>query len=257
LGKGDSAARAPLRGGGESLQLAEEFNRMADSLDRNIKELAASEGRLQSILDNTRATVYLKDPGGRFLFVNRRFEELTGLSSDQIVGGIDLDVFPEARALVNRANDLRVLASGEAMELEETLESEDGPHTFSSVRFPVMDGDGKAYAVCGIATDITERKSAEELQLRLSDAKRRRAHALEINDNIVQGLTVALYSLVLGDEGQARQAIEETLGSARSLISEALDEQPIGPGDLVRRRAASVADRKPGESEGKDAASSG
>jgi hypothetical protein len=83
---------------------------------------------------------------------------------------------------------------------------------------------------------------AEELELRLADAKRRRAHALEINDNIVQGLMVALYSIDLGDEGQARQA---------------LDEQPMGPGDLVRRRAASVADRKPGESEGKDAASSG
>ena len=39
---------------------------------------------------------------------------------------------------------------------------EDGPRTYLTVKFPLLDSDGRAYAVCGISTDITDRKRAEE-----------------------------------------------------------------------------------------------
>jgi signal transduction histidine kinase len=81
------------------------------------------------------------------------------------------------------------------------------------------------------------------------DLKVRERQALEINDSIVQGLTVAKYQLDRGADGKSRDAIEETLRKARGLISELLDEPGAGPkitepGDLRRASAATVSQEK-------------
>ena len=81
------------------------------------------------------------------------------------------------------------------------------------------------------------------------DMKVRQRQALEINDNIVQGLTVAKYELDRGQDAQSREAIENTLRKARGLITDLLGEHEaeLGPGDLRRSAHATVGDgRKPG-----------
>jgi hypothetical protein len=76
------------------------------------------------------------------------------------------------------------------------------------------------------------------------DMKVRQRQALEINDNIVQGLTVAKYQLDQGRDESSREAIEETLRKARGLITDLLgeDEAELTPGDL-RRTAPATASR--------------
>jgi signal transduction histidine kinase len=59
------------------------------------------------------------------------------------------------------ANDRTVLELGRAIEAEETLELDDGPHTFLSVKFPMHDDQGATFAIGGISTDITELKQAQ------------------------------------------------------------------------------------------------
>jgi hypothetical protein len=82
------------------------------------------------------------------------------------------------------------------------------------------------------------------------DMKVRQRQAMEINDNIVQGLTVAKYELDRGKDQQTHEAIEETLRKARALITDLLGERgtevELGPGDLRRRAAAKVTDN-PGQ----------
>jgi hypothetical protein len=77
------------------------------------------------------------------------------------------------------------------------------------------------------------------------DMKVRQRQALDVNDNIVQGLTVAKYELERGEDGRSREAIEETLRKARALITELLGERgsevELGPGDLRRTKGAAVA----------------
>ena len=73
------------------------------------------------------------------------------------------------------------------------------------------------------------------------DLKARERQALEINDTIVQGLSVAKYSLDTGADDKTRAAIEHTLEQARTIISDLLgDEDNFGPGDLRRQEAAQV-----------------
>ena len=76
------------------------------------------------------------------------------------------------------------------------------------------------------------------------DIKARQRQALEINDNVVQGLAVAKYALAAGDGPAAREAIDRTLVSARELMGDLLGEEGtrsrLGPGDLTRAKAATV-----------------
>src|ERR671919_79233 len=44
------------------------------------------------------------------------------------------------------------------LQVEEVMEHPDGPHTYLSTKFPLRDDAGRSYAVCAIATDITDRK---------------------------------------------------------------------------------------------------
>ena len=80
------------------------------------------------------------------------------------------------------------------------------------------------------------------------DLKVRERQALEINDNIVQGLTVAKYAMSIGSEDHSRQAIEDTLVRARQIITDLLGEPgsaiELGPGDLRRATPAAVVEKK-------------
>jgi hypothetical protein len=77
------------------------------------------------------------------------------------------------------------------------------------------------------------------------DMKVRERQALEINDNIVQGLSVAKYALDQGQDKKSQEAVEDTLKKARELITELLGEKDseveLGPGELRRQRPATVA----------------
>ncbi len=47
------------------------------------------------------------------------------------------------------------------LETEEIAPHSDGVHSYHSIKVPIKDSTGKIYALCGISTDITERKKSE------------------------------------------------------------------------------------------------
>ncbi len=61
------------------------------------------------------------------------------------------------------SNDRKILAAEMPLEFEETVPQDDGLHTYLSIKVPFWDTERKAYGVCGISTDITERKRIETL----------------------------------------------------------------------------------------------
>ncbi len=134
-----------------------------DINDRKQAELALrqSEERLQAILDNSPAVIYMKDVDGRFITVNRKFESLFHLSKAETIGKQNQDVFEQEIADAFDANDQKVLTAKTAMQWEEVAPHEDGLHTYLSLKFPLLAPDGSPYAICGISTDITDRKQVE------------------------------------------------------------------------------------------------
>ncbi|KAF0174184.1 MAG: multi-sensor signal transduction histidine kinase [Limisphaerales bacterium] len=132
-------------------------------------------------MDNSFAVIYLKDAQGRYLLINKRYETLFHVQRDAVLGKSDHDVFPKLMADAFRANDERALKSRDALTIEEIAPQDDGLHTYVSVKFPLLDALGEPYGVCGISTDITERKRAES-QLRASH------EALEFANHRLRGI---------------------------------------------------------------------
>jgi PAS domain S-box-containing protein len=91
--------------------------------------------------------------------------------------------------------------------------------------------------------DATARLASEALAASLREAQVRRRQAMEINDNVVQGLTAATYALEQGD-GEATSAyLRRTLSAARRMMNDLLDPlngEDLQPGDLVRAAPTSL-----------------
>lgn len=122
-----------------------------------------SEHRIQEIVDNSPQPMYAKSIDGRYLMVNRRYEELFNLKSEDVVGKTDAEVIGDEHVVRRlQKNDALVIERGEPIQFDETLKFPDGEHSYVSVKFPMRDLDGEIYAVGGISTDITERKKAEK-----------------------------------------------------------------------------------------------
>jgi PAS domain S-box-containing protein len=133
------------------------------------RALRESEQRMAAILDNTEALVSLKDRAGRFLFVNRRYAEVRRVDRQAVLGRDEAALWPGELAALAAHHDRTVLEAGRALQFDETVQQDDGPHTYVAVKFPLVDADGAAYAVCTVATDITDRKRAEESLQRAHD----------------------------------------------------------------------------------------
>ena len=90
--------------------------------------------------------------------------------------------------------------------------------------------------------DAAPRLEREAMATRLGESQQRRRQALEINDNVVQGLTSAVYSLEQDDIRQARSYIDRTLAAARDMMDDLLEPsgEELHPGDLVRSAAAQL-----------------
>ena len=207
----------------------DELSRYSRDLERQVRERTRA---ITSILRYTPAVVCLKDRSSRYKLVNPRFEELLGFKNDDIQGKSDHDIFPRALADQFYANDLMVLREGRALQVEEQVQLADGIHTYLSVKFPIYNEWGAPDGLCGISTDITELKQAQERLRLLSGSimagqeKERTAIARELHDELGQILTALRMDAVWLSErlkGQNDQASARALTMC-DLIDKTIDE---------------------------------
>lgn len=133
-----------------------------EALEHSEQALRESEQQQRDLLNNTSSVIYIKDREGRYLFINRMYESLFHCSDTRIKGKSDHDIFPKEMADAFRGNDLKIIKADTLLEFEEIVPQDDGEHIYISVKFPIKRASGEIYAVCGISTDISERKRVEE-----------------------------------------------------------------------------------------------
>ncbi|MBD8532514.1 MULTISPECIES: PAS domain-containing protein [unclassified Massilia] len=141
---------------------------------------------LQAVCEGSPDPMFAKDRDGRFLVANPAALQLIGKTQESVIGKTDADVLrdPDAAAAI-MANDRRVMASGQAEELEEEVPLPDGTaRIWLSQKRPHRDADGAVIGLFGVSRDITDRKSAEE-RVRAAHGNLQR-----VLDSITDGLAV-------------------------------------------------------------------
>ncbi len=123
----------------------------------------APEALAQLLLDTVGAGVFAKDLQGRYRYANAAFLEPLGLALQQLLGSDDAQLFDAELALLSAQQDLRVLHGGETVAGELAWTQDGLTRTFWVVRRPLRDAAGQISGLCGVATDISERKAMEAL----------------------------------------------------------------------------------------------
>ncbi len=200
--------------------------------------------QLQGVLDGVEASIWIRDTDGRFLLMNRRARTLFGIDEKaEAVGKRLEEVLPPEVAEQFRKNDQRVLKTEEPIEIEETIETEKGDRTVLTRMSPLFEDD-EVYAVCGVASDITEQKEYERKIERQNERLEQFAgvvsHDLRNPLSVASGrveLTMEEYDsehLEKADSALDRMEalIEDVLSLARA-GNTATDLEPVGLAELA------------------------
>ncbi|MEO5373483.1 MAG: PAS-domain containing protein [Alphaproteobacteria bacterium] len=183
----------------------------ADITDRRRRETALrqAEQRLHAILTHSAAVIYLKDTAGRYLLVNQQFERIVGRDSGRIVGNTNRDLFHPQAAERMQASDRLALDSGRRIEIEEVIPGILGERTYLTVKVPILNAYAMPEGLCVIATDITERKQAEE----------RLRQALAEQNAIFESATFGIAIVRDRRIHMINRALEEMLGYDRAELA--------------------------------------
>ncbi|HWG89470.1 MAG TPA: PAS domain-containing protein [Candidatus Thermoplasmatota archaeon] len=137
--------------------------------------LRASEERLRTVVTGAPLVVWSVNPSGTFTLAEGKGLEVLGLSPRGLVGKSIFTVYAGHADLLA---DVKAALQGEARSSIITL----GEVTFDSRMTPLRDDMGRVVGVIGVATDITERRRAEQRLLELT------ALTQEIFDNVPAGV---------------------------------------------------------------------
>ncbi len=184
------------------------------------EKLRQSEAQLRAIIDNTTALVYIKDLEGRFQLVNRHMEHVFQMPASRFLGRKSDEVFAREFADKLMLNDQVVLSCGEPREFEEQILHRGELRTFLASKVPLLDANGKPYALCGISTDISERARAAEILRQAHDQLEER-----VSERTAELQTS---NLRLQEESEHHRQTAATLKSTQAQLLQAQKMEIIG-----------------------------
>jgi PAS domain S-box-containing protein len=125
------------------------------------KEVIDAHMMTQSLINHTPAIVYAFDQEERFMLANTALADLLNSTPGAMIGKRRHEFMPKDDADWHEANDRRVFTEGRPIEFEEYSQLKDRSITWLTLKFPLLDSQGRIYAVAGISSDISDRKQAE------------------------------------------------------------------------------------------------
>lgn len=213
-------------------------------LERSEAERKEYQQRLQSILDNSTALIYMKDTQGRYLFVNKEFESVFQVTLVMLMGKTDFELHTEEAAKRYTSVDKWVLENNRVKEVQEIISQPDGDHHYAIVKFPLYNIYHEVEGVCGIATDITTRvqyeqeliearKVAEQAEKFQEQFLANMSHDIRTPLNGIVGMTNLLSGTNLnGEQKEFIDATKQSSDTLMILVNDILDLSKIKAGRL-------------------------
>lgn len=218
--------------------------RREDELKQAQQEMETLHERLESILFNTPDIIFIKDTAGRYVLVNKRFEDTFGILQDQIMGRTDRDFANKLSTKNSLETDRTVLLKEQMVEEEADIEIHGETRYFNIAKFPLRDQQGRVYGLCGVATDISRRiaheheiinarKKAETAHSRMENFMANMSHELRTPLNGIIGFTHLLENEPLNSEQHEYvQDIHCSADNLLVLVNSLLDFSSIRAGTM-------------------------
>ncbi|MBR9829840.1 MAG: EAL domain-containing protein [Oceanospirillales bacterium] len=243
LAADDLSCRTGLEGRDELSQIGRILDQMAERLEQNRYQLLKANQQMENILRFIPSMVYIKDPDGHYRLVNERFIQVLGEPSE--AGTTVFDVMPEPYASQIAARDREVLDEVEARQFQISFPVQDEMHNWFMVKFPLVDEAGQVYAICTVATDVTEQERNESLAriaqrifehttegIMITDADNR---IVDVNPSLVEMTGYGRSALIGQSPAQQKSGSQDA--SFYQRMWEAVATRGKWNGELVNRRA--------------------
>ncbi|MCB0222711.1 MAG: response regulator [Anaerolineae bacterium] len=143
---------------------------------RSEEALRESESKYRTLVENIPQKIFTKDRASVYVSCNENFARDLGIKPDHCAGRTDYDFFPNELADKYRADDQRIMETGQTEELEEKYVQAGQETWVQTIKTPIRQEDGRVIGILGIFWDITKRIQAEaereRLQLQLNQAQK-------------------------------------------------------------------------------------
>jgi len=211
------------------------------------EELAHERNLLRTLIDTAPDLIYIKDSRGRFLVANRALAGLLGVSSPEaLLGKTDFDCYPQQLAESLRADDQRIMNSGEALinHEESTIDSFGKVNWVLTTKVPLRDSGGSIMGLMSVSRNITSRKQAEKELEKARDAAEaasrakgeflaNMSHEIRTPLNGILGMTeLALDTALDSEQREYLEAVKLSSDSLLNVVNDILDFSKIEAGKL-------------------------
>lgn len=130
------------------------------------------EQLLKAIINQAESVIYVKDSNGVMQLVNDSYLKLFGLKREKVIGKTSEEIFGDAINIEIEQNDRQVMENSRAMEFEEKITIDGKDRYYHTIKYPLQGVPGYEQCICGISTDITDRKEVlSQLQERVKEQK--------------------------------------------------------------------------------------
>ncbi|MBL9103732.1 MAG: PAS domain-containing protein [Myxococcales bacterium] len=185
-----------------------------------IRDVTAEEALQQrqrlmvALADHSPLGIFAKGPDGRHVYANAAFAATLGLRPEDILGRDDFALFDPAIAADLRRNDAEIVAGGRPLAREDAGVGPNADRFYWTLKFPLVGEDGAA-TVCGIISDVTDRRQAEQARadLQAQVIASQQALLVELSSPLIPLADGVLAMPLIGtiDAARAEQIVEALL----------------------------------------------
>lgn len=182
---------------------------------------------LNGLLDASPSIFYVKDLQGKYILVNRRFEELFGQPRGQLLGKTDFDLFDKRDALRHLRSDREIIEAKQSKKNPDNILLDSGVELhYLSQKFPLLDDLGKVIGIAGVSTDISEIHKYQEELIRAK--------------NLAEAGTRAKSEFLTNMSHEIRTPMNSIIGMAEILLESNLDAEQTKVVQIMSRAAESL-----------------